>query len=57
MVYLGVSAVIEKTQGQINSCHRRIPGVRRLPLPTVSIICGLSLINAIIWAAVGIVLV
>ena len=57
MVCLGVSAVIAKAQGQINVRYGRIPGIRKLPLPAVGIICMLSLVNAITWAAVGVVLV
>lgn len=38
-------------------CHSRIPGLRKLPLPAVAIIVGLILVNALVWLAVGIVLV
>ena len=37
--------------------HRRIPGLRKLPWPAVAIILTLAAVNAITWAAVGIVLV
>jgi len=37
--------------------HRRVPGLRKLPLPAVAIILGLILVNVSVWVAVGIVLV
>lgn len=39
------------------ACHGCIPGLRKLPLPAVSIIVGLAIANALVWVAVGIVLV
>ena len=42
---------------QAIACHRRISGLRKLPLPAVGIIVGLAIANALVWVAVGIVLV
>jgi high-affinity nickel-transport protein len=40
------------------SClQKRVPGIRELPLPAVSIIVLLIFVNVAVWIAVGIVLV
>lgn len=37
--------------------HKRVPGIRKLPLPAAGIILALVTVNVVVWAAVGIVLV
>ena len=37
--------------------HENTPGLRKLPFPAVGIITGLVFANAIVWVAVGILLV
>lgn len=37
--------------------HARIPYLRKLPLAAIAIILTLILVNAVVWAAVGIILV
>ena len=39
------------------ACYARTPGLRKLPLPAVGIIVGLAFANALVWVAVGVVLV
>ncbi|EFQ99129.1 high-affinity nickel transporter nic1 [Nannizzia gypsea CBS 118893] len=36
--------------------HRRIPGLRKIPLPALAIILFVALINILVWVAAGIVL-
>lgn len=40
-----------------NTYHSRMPYVRKLPLPVIGIILTLVLVNIIVWAAVGVILV
>lgn len=37
--------------------HAKAAGMRKLPLPALTIIAGLAVTNAVTWAGVGIVLV
>ena len=37
--------------------HAKTPLLKRLPLPAITIILALALVNCFVWAAVGIVLV
>ena len=37
--------------------HAKVPVVKKLPVPVIGIILALILINLIVWAAVGVVLV
>jgi nickel/cobalt transporter (NiCoT) family protein len=37
--------------------HGRLPGLKRLPLPAIGIIGALIVVNIVVWAVVGIVLV
>ena len=39
------------------ACHARTPGLRKLPLPAVGIIIALIFANAIVWVAIGVLLV
>ncbi|KAL2368212.1 hypothetical protein RJ035_002274 [Blastomyces gilchristii] len=36
--------------------HNRVPGLRRIPLPALGIILLVAVVNAVVWAAAGIVL-
>ena len=46
-------SIIEKAERS----HRRVPGLRKIPLPALAIIFVIALINILVWVAVGIVLV
>lgn len=46
-------SIIEKAERS----HRRVPGLRKIPLPALAIISFIALINILVWVAVGIVLV
>jgi hypothetical protein len=37
--------------------HGKLPGIRKIPLPAIGIIVLIALINLVVWAVVGIVLV
>lgn len=37
--------------------HERIPYLRNLPLPAIAIVALLVVVNMLVWAAVGVVLV
>jgi high-affinity nickel-transport protein len=37
--------------------HSRVPYLQRLPFPAIAIIATLIVVNILVWAAVGIVLV
>lgn len=41
---------------KLATCHGKLPGLKKLPFPVIAIISLLILVNAISWAAVGIVL-
>lgn len=43
--------------GRAVDLHTRMPGLGKLPFPAVGIMVGLILANAMIWVAVGILLV
>ncbi|EGD87151.1 hypothetical protein H112_05681 [Trichophyton rubrum D6] len=45
-------SIIEKAERS----HRRVPGLRKIPLPALAIIFVIALINILVWVAVGIVL-
>lgn len=46
-------SIIEKAERS----HRRVPGLRKIPLPALAIIFFIALINILVWIAAGIVLV
>ena len=50
-------SLCQTLKGKVARYHERTPGLRRFPLPAVAIILGLGLANALIWAAVGVILV
>jgi hypothetical protein len=39
------------------STHGRLPGIRKIPLPAIGIISLIAVINLVVWAAAGVVLV
>ncbi|KAM5469192.1 hypothetical protein MauCBS54593_004545 [Microsporum audouinii] len=45
-------AIVEKAERS----HRRVPGLRKIPLPALAIILFVAFINILVWIAVGIVL-
>ncbi|EFE36007.1 uncharacterized protein ARB_04943 [Trichophyton benhamiae CBS 112371] len=45
-------SIIEKAERS----HRRVPGLRKIPLPALAIIFFIALINILVWIAAGIVL-
>ena len=49
--------MFSKAFGKASEYHSRVPGLKKLPFSAVAIIVILILVNALIWAAVGVVLV
>ncbi|OOF92463.1 hypothetical protein ASPCADRAFT_517854 [Aspergillus carbonarius ITEM 5010] len=41
---------------QAERSHRRLPGIRKVPLPAIAIILFIALLNVIVWVAAAIVL-
>lgn len=37
--------------------HAKTPGLRKLPFPSIAIIATVALVNALVWIAVGVVIV
>jgi high-affinity nickel-transport protein len=37
--------------------HRRLPGIRKIPLPAIAIILFVAFMNVVVWIAAAIVLV
>lgn len=56
-VGMGIQALKNGINRRAIACHRRVPGLRKLPFPAVGIIVGLVFANAVVWVAVGILLV
>ena len=56
-VEMGLLELKNAVNSRVIDCHKRIPGVRKLPVPAVAIIIALVFVNAIVWVAVGILLV
>lgn len=54
MAFFALKKVV---RSRLIACHRLTPGVRKLPLPAVAIVIALVFANAIVWVAVGILLV
>jgi high-affinity nickel-transport protein len=46
-----------RVSNKASTYHAQVPYLRRLPFPVISIIVTLIIINLLVWAAVGIVLV
>ena len=51
-----MSNLKERVARKATSCHENLPGLRRLPFPAVAIIAAVAIVNAVVWAAVGIIL-
>lgn len=49
--------LIKTTAEKARAYHARIPGLRMLPAEVVWIITGVVVLNALVWAAVAVVLV
>ncbi|KAK2820078.1 hypothetical protein FQN49_007742 [Arthroderma sp. PD_2] len=45
-------SILEKAERS----HRRVPGLRKVPLPAIAIILFVTFVNVLVWIAVGIVL-
>lgn len=54
---MGALALKKAVNSWVIACHRRTPGIRKLPCPAVGVIVALVFANAIVWVAVGILLV
>lgn len=50
-------SVLQQFKNQIKSCHNRIPYINKLPFPVMAMIIAVGCVNALVWVAVGIVLV
>lgn len=37
--------------------HRRLPGIRKIPLPAIGIILLIAAVNVVVWVVAGVVLV
>jgi antibiotic biosynthesis monooxygenase (ABM) superfamily enzyme len=53
----GKSSFFHNASNKASEYHSRVPYLRRLPFPVIAIIVTLILVNLLVWAAVGIVLV
>lgn len=42
---------------QAEKSHRRLPGIRKIPLPAIGIILFIAFLNVVVWIAAAIVLV
>jgi hypothetical protein len=51
------SELSQKFKGNAISIHAHTPVLRNLPIPALAIIIVIAFINALIWVAIGIVLV
>ena len=56
-VRMSILALKNAVNSRVIACHKRTPGIRKLPFPAVGIIIALVSANAIVWLAVGILLV
>ena len=54
---MSLASVRQSVRKRAELYHGRTPGVRKMPLPAVSITIGLVFVNVLVWVAVGIVLV
>jgi hypothetical protein len=52
-----VFAFVDSLKRKTIAYHAQVPLLKKLPAPVIGIILALALFNAIIWAAVGVVLV
>lgn len=48
---------IKKFVRQAERSHRRLPGLKKVPLPAIAIILFIAFINVVVWIAAAIVLV
>lgn len=48
---------IKKFVKQAERSHRRLPGLKKVPLPAIAIILFIAFINVVVWIAAAIVLV
>lgn len=48
---------LQNVSAKASHYHSRVPYLQKLPFPVIAIIVTLIVINLVVWAAVGIVLV
>ncbi|KAL8953588.1 MAG: hypothetical protein Q9222_000583 [Ikaeria aurantiellina] len=53
---MGLSEAKVKLETKAKSVHAKVPGISKLPFRAVAIIAAVSLVNALIWVALGIVI-
>jgi high-affinity nickel-transport protein len=53
----GNPSFFRKASDKASEYHSRIPYISRLPFPAIAIIVTLVVVNLLVWAAVGVVLV
>lgn len=51
------TSYLQNVSQKASTYHSRIPYLRRLPFPAIAIIVTLIVVNLLVWAAVGVVLV
>ncbi|KAL8807803.1 MAG: hypothetical protein Q9182_000452 [Xanthomendoza sp. 2 TL-2023] len=54
---MGVTNLRDKIYKGAKEYHAKAPGLSKIPFPAIAIILAVSLVNALVWVAVGIVLV
>lgn len=54
---MGISALRLEIKTKAKVYHSKAPGLSKLPFPAIAIIVGVALVNALIWVAIGIVVV
>ena len=52
-----ISVLSRRLKLRAEKYHGDTPGLKKLPFGAVAIILALALVNALVWAAVGVVLV
>jgi high-affinity nickel-transport protein len=50
-------SLLRNVSAKASRFHARVPYLKRLPFPAIAIILTLIIVNLVVWAAVGIILV
>lgn len=54
---MGVSDLKIRMEAKAKAYHAKAPGLSKLPFPAIAIIAGVAVANALVWIAVGIIIV
>lgn len=54
---IGEQSLLKNWSNKASMYHSRVPYLKKLPFPALAIIATLVIVNLLVWAAVGIVLV